>query len=443
MFDQLTSRFEEFFKKLRGQGKLTEENIQQSMREIRRILLEADVNFKVAKDFITRVQEKALGQEVLRSITPGQQVIKIINDELIVLLGEGHSRLELSGLPPVPIMVVGLQGSGKTTLCAKLALHLRRKGRFPLLVAADIYRPAAIEQLKQLGKQLDIPVWSPGQVDPVTICTDAISEARHTGKDVVLLDTAGRLHIDEVMMQELTRIREAVKPPEILYVADGMAGQDAVKAAQEFASRLDFTGVVLTKLDGDSKGGAALSIRAVTGKAIRYIGTGENPDALEEFHPDRMASRILGMGDIVTLVEKAQEAVDQDSAEQMAKKFAKLEFTLEDFLDQFKQIKKMGSLDQLLGMIPGMGKQLKNLDLNENELKRTEAIILSMTPEERRKPHLISGSRRRRIAAGSGTQVQHVNQLLKQYEQIRSMMKQMGKTKGHPGRMPKMPFPIN
>jgi signal recognition particle subunit SRP54 len=443
MFDQLTSRFENFFKKLRGHGKLTEENIQQSMREVRRILLEADVNFKVARDFIARVQEKALGQDVLKSITPGQQVIKIIHDELIVLLGQGHSKLELSSLPPVPVMMVGLQGSGKTTFCAKLALHLRRKGKFPLLAAADIYRPAAIEQLKQLGRQLEIPVWAPGQVDPVTICADAITEGRRTGKDVVLLDTAGRLHIDEEMMQELARIRQAVNPPEILYVADGMAGQDAVKSAQEFANRLDFTGIVLSKLDGDSKGGAALSIRAVTGKPIRYVGTGEKPDALEEFHPDRMASRILGMGDIVTLVEKAQEAVEQESAEQMAKKLARMEFTLEDFLVQFKQIKKMGSLDQLLGMIPGMGKQLKSLDLDENELSRTEAIILSMTPEERRKPHLINGSRRRRIAAGSGTQVQHVNQLLKQYEQIRSMMKQMGKMKGRSGRMPKLPFPVN
>jgi len=443
MFDQLTSRFESFFRKLRGHGRLTEDNIRESMREVRRILLEADVNFRVVKDFISRVQEKALGQEVLKSITPGQQVIKIIHDELIHLLGEGHSKLDLSGLPPVPVMIVGLQGSGKTTLAAKLALHLRRKGKFPLLVAADIYRPAAIEQLKQLGRQLDIPVWAPGTIDPVEICKGALSEARRNGRDVVLLDTAGRLHIDEEMMAELSRIQQAVSPPEILYVADGMAGQDAVKAAQEFQERLDFTGVVLTKLDGDAKGGAALSVRAVTGKPIRFIGTGEKPDALEEFHPDRMASRILGMGDIVTLVERAQETVDQESAEQLARKLAKAEFTFEDFLDQLKQIRKMGSLDQLLSMVPGMGKQVKDLNLDEKELKRTEAIVYSMTAEERRKPHIINGSRRRRIAQGSGTRVQDVNQLLKQFEQLRTMMKRMGKMKGKFRGIPKMPFPIN
>ncbi|MBU1880927.1 signal recognition particle protein, partial [bacterium] len=391
---------------------------------------------------IGRVQEKALGQEVIKSITPGQQVIKIIHDELIVLLGEGKSRLDLSGLPPIPLMIVGLQGSGKTTFCAKLALHLRRKGKFPLLAAADVYRPAAIDQLKQLGKQLDIPVWAPGQANPVQICKDALVEARKTGRDVVLMDTAGRLHIDQEMMDELVKIREAVKPPEILYVADGMGGQDAVKAALEFAAKLDFNGVVLTKMDGDSKGGAALSIRAVTGKPIRFIGNGEKPDALEEFHPDRMASRILGMGDIVTLVEKAQETVDQESAEKLAEKIARQEFTLEDFLDQFKQIKKMGSLDQILGMVPGLGKQLKGMELDEKELKHTEAIILSMTLEERRKPHLINGSRRKRIAIGSGTSVQQVNQLLKQYEQLRGMMKSMGKMKGRRGKMPKIPFPM-
>lgn len=443
MFDQLTSRFEDFFRKIRGHGKLTEENIRDSMREIRRILLEADVNFKVVKDFIARVQEKALGQDVLKSITPGQQVIKIIHDELIILLGEGQSKLDLSSVPPVPVMVVGLQGSGKTTFCAKLALHLRRKGKFPLMVAADIYRPAAIEQLQQLGRQLDIPVWAPGVQDPVEICRTGLSEARRSARDVLILDTAGRLHIDEEMMRELERIRDALQPPEILYIADGMGGQDAVRAAQEFAARLDFNGIVLTKLDGDAKGGAALSIRAITGKAIRFIGTGEKPDELEEFHPDRMASRILGMGDIVTLVEKAQEAVDQESAEKLAQKLAKQEFTLEDFLDQFKQIRKMGSLEQILGMIPGIGRQLKGLELDENELKHTEAIIFSMTLEERRKPHIINGNRRRRIASGSGTSVQQVNQLLKQYEQLRKMMKQMGKTKGRRGMFPKMPFPLN
>ncbi|TKJ39786.1 signal recognition particle protein [candidate division LCP-89 bacterium B3_LCP] len=443
MFEQLTERFDSFFRKLRSHGKLTEDNIRQTMREIRRILLEADVNFKVTKDFIARVQEKALGHEVLKSITPGQQVVKIIHNELITLLGEGLAKLELSGLPPVPVMIVGLQGSGKTTLCAKLALHLRRKGRFPLLAAADVYRPAAIDQLKQLGKQIDIPVWAPGEIDPVKICTDALSEAKRSSYDVVLLDTAGRLHIDDEMMQELERIRDAVKPPEILYIADGMTGQDAVKAAQEFQNRLDFNGIILTKMDGDARGGAALSIRAVTGKPIRFIGTGEKPDALEEFHPDRMASRILGMGDVLTLVEKAQENVDQEEAEKLATKLAKQGFTFEDFLSQLNQIKKMGPLEDLLGMIPGLGKQMKNLNLDERELQKTEAIVYSMTLEERRKPNIINGSRRKRIAAGSGTRVQDVNQLLNQFNQLKSMMKRMGKAKGHQGVLPKMPFPLN
>lgn len=443
MFEQLTEKFDNFFKRLRGHGKLTEDNIRQSMREVRRILLEADVNLQVTKDFIAAVQERALGQEVLKSVTPGQQVIKIIHDELIALLGEGQAKLDLSALPPVPIMIVGLQGSGKTTLCAKLALHLRRKGKFPLLAAADIYRPAAIDQLKQLGRQMDIPVWSPGQQDPVNICTGALSEARRSSQDVVLMDTAGRLHIDDGMMRELELIRDAVKPSEILYVADGMAGQDAVKAAQEFQNRLEFTGIVLTKLDGDAKGGAALSIRSVTGRPIRFIGTGEKPDALEEFHPDRLASHILGMGDIVTLVEKVQETVDKETAEKLAGKIAKQEFTLEDFLDQLRQIKKMGPLDELLGMIPGLGKQIKDLNLDESELKRTEAIICSMTADERRKPQIINGSRRKRIALGSGARVQDVNQLINQFGQLRSMMKRMGAMKGRRGSMPKIPFPFS
>jgi signal recognition particle subunit SRP54 len=440
MFDQLTQSFETFFRNLRGHGKLTEDNIKDSLREVRRILLESDVNFKVVKDFINNVQEKAAGQEVLRSITPGQQVIKIIHDELVRLLGEGFSRLDLSGMPPVPIMVVGLQGSGKTTLIAKLGLHLRRKGKFPLLAAADVYRPAAIDQLQQLGRQLDLPVWAPGVKDPVDICSGAMSEARRTTRDVVLLDTAGRLHIDEPMMQELERIRDTLKPPEILYIADGMAGQDAVRAASEFLERLDFTGIVLTKLDGDAKGGAALSIRAVTGKPIRFIGTGEKPDALEEFHPDRMASRILGMGDIVSLVEKAQESVDQETAEKFARKVARAEFDLDDFLEQLRQLKKMGPLDEILGMIPGLGKQMKGMQVDERDMKRTEAIICSMTPQERHKPGMINGSRRRRIAMGSGTRVQDVNQLLNQYEQIRNMMKRMGKMKGRTGGQ--FPFPM-
>lgn len=443
MFDQLTRSFETFFRRLRGHGKLTEDNIRESMREVRRILLEADVNFKVVKDFVAEIQEKALGQEVLKSITPGQQIIKIIHDEMICLLGEGDSRLNLSGLPPIPVMIVGLQGSGKTTLTAKLGSYLRRKGKYPLLAAADIYRPAAIDQLQQLGQQLDLPVWAPGTQNPVQICTGAVSKARRSAHDVVLMDTAGRLHIDEDMMQELYQIQKAVQPAEILYVADGMAGQDAVKAAQEFLDRLDFSGIVLTKLDGDAKGGAALSIRAVTGKPIRFIGTGEKPDALEEFHPDRMASRILGMGDIVTLVEKVQETVDQEATERFARKIARQELTLDDFLDQLRQIRKMGPLDQILGMIPGLGKQMKDLTVDEHDLSRTEAMICSMTPEERRKPQIINGSRRRRIAMGSGTRVQDINQLLNQFQQMRTMMKRMGKMKGHLGRMPQIPFAGN
>ncbi len=439
MFDQLTQGFENFFRRLRGHGKLTEDNIRESLREVRRILLEADVNFKVVKDFIARVQEKAAGQEVLQSITPGQQVIKIIHDELVILLGEGLSRLELSAVPPVPIMIAGLQGSGKTTFTAKLGLHLRRRGKFPLLVAADIYRPAAIEQLQQLGRQLDLPVWAPGKKDPIEIGTTALVEARRSGRDIVLLDTAGRLHIDAEMMAELQRLRTALHPAEILYVADGMAGQDAVRAAQEFQVKLDFTGIVLTKLDGDTKGGAALSIRAVTGKPIRFIGTGEKPEALEEFHPDRMASRILGLGDIVTLVEKAQESVDQETAERLAEKIARQTFTLEDFLEQLRQLRKMGPLDQLLGMVPGMGRQLKNLQVDEKDMKRTEAIICSMTLEERTRPQIINGSRRKRIAVGSGTRVQDVNQLLNQFDQIKGLMKRMGKGKMPGGRLP---FPI-
>jgi signal recognition particle subunit SRP54 len=443
MFDQITQRFEKFFRQLRSHGTLTDENIRESMREVRRILLEADVNLKVVKDFITNVQEKSQGQEVLRSITPGQQVIKIIFDELVKVLGGDHRHLDLSGLPPVAVMVVGLQGSGKTTFNAKLGLKLRRMGKFPLLVAADVYRPAAIDQLKQLGRQLDIPVWAPGVENPVEICRGGLAEARRTGRDVVILDTAGRLHIDIEMMAELSRIKSAINPAEILYIADGMAGQDSVKAAQEFFEKLDYTGVVLTKMDGDAKGGAALSIRSVTGRPIMFIGTGEKPDALEEFHPDRMASRILGMGDIISLVEKAQENIDQEKAEELAQKLAKQEFTLEDFLEQLRQVKKMGPLDQILGMIPGIGKQFKDLKVDGNELKRTEAIICSMTYSERNRPHIINGSRRKRIAKGSGTTVQDVNQVLKQYEQLRTMMRQMNKFKGRPGRMPKIPFPLN
>ncbi|RMF55322.1 MAG: signal recognition particle protein [Calditrichaeota bacterium] len=436
MLEELTTKLESVLKKVRGQGKLTEKNIADSLKEIRRALLEADVNYRVVKQFVNEVQQKALGEEVLRSVTPGQQIVKIVHDELVQLMGETHTDIKTAGIPPTIIMLCGLQGSGKTTFSGKLAHFLRKRGRRPMLVAADVYRPAAKKQLEVIGESLGVPVYSTESNDAVKICKESIKAAREKGCDVLILDTAGRLHIDEEMMQELERLKKEVQPHEILFVADGMTGQDAVNAAKQFQERLDFDGVVLTKMDGDARGGAALSIRAVTGKPIKFIGVGEKLDAIEAFHPDRMASRILGMGDVVSLVEKAQEAIDVEKAEKLEKKLRKNQFTLEDFYDQLQQIKKMGPLDQLLGMIPGIGKQLRGVQVDDRAFVRIEAIINSMTPEERRRPEIINGSRRRRIAMGSGTKVQDVNQLLRQFNEMKKMMKRMKKMKFRPGAMP-------
>ncbi len=425
MFDDLTEKLNDFFRKLKGSGKLSESNINEALREVRRILLASDVNFKVVKDFTAEVRERAVGAEVLKSITPGQQVIKIIHDRLVELLGARNAPLDISGEAPVAVMVAGLQGSGKTTFCGKLARRLMKKGKKPMLVAADIYRPAAVEQLTTLGEGLGITVFGGGD-DVMVIAQGALAEARRLGCDPVIFDTAGRLHIDEAMMEEVSELAKFLQPKEILFVADGMTGQDAVKSAEAFNRALDFSGIVLTKLDGDARGGAALSIRAVTGKPIKFIGVGEKLEDLEPFHPDRIASRILGMGDVVSLVEKAQERVDTEQAERMARKLRRAEFTLEDFLEQMRQLRSMGSISDLLKMIPGMGARLKNIDLDEKALSRTEAIICSMTREERDRPRIIDGSRRRRIARGSGTSVQEVNQLLNQFQQMQKMMKRMG-----------------
>lgn len=428
MFQDLTEKFEGVFKKLRGHGKLTESNISEVLREIRRVLLEADVNFRVVKEFISKVQEKALGQEVLKSITPAQQVIKVIHSELVHLMGDADSSLRIANSPPTVIMLTGLQGCGKTTLAAKLAKYLKDKGRAPLLVAADLQRPAAIEQLKVVGEQVGVKVLAQSESTPVDVCVQALRFAHKEGLDFVIFDTAGRLHVDEELMNELSEIQAKTQPTEILFVADGMTGQDAVNTAQEFLRRLDFTGIVLTKLDGDARGGAALSIRAVTGKPIKFISAGEKLDALEKFHPDRMASRILGMGDVLSLVEKAQQAVDQEKAKKLEKKLRRQEFTLEDFYDQLQQLKNMGPLEELMQMIPGMGgKAMKGLKVDEHALVHIEAMINSMTPEERRRPQIISGSRRKRIARGSGTTVQDINKLLNQFQMMQKMVKKMTK----------------
>jgi signal recognition particle subunit SRP54 len=440
MFDQLSQRLQDAFKTLTGRGKLTEANIDSALREVRRALLEADVNFKVARSFIEDVRSRAIGEDVLRSLTPGQQVVKIVHEELIKLLGGRTDVFRVPSGSPAVIMVVGLQGSGKTTFCGKLARYLRKRGKSPLLAAADTYRPAAQDQLEILGRQLDVPVYrgASGE-DPVAIATGAIGNATSADADIVILDTAGRLHVDSDMMDELERIRGAVRPQEILLVLDSMTGQDAVNVASEFQKRLDVTGAVLTKLDGDTRGGAAVSLRAVTGKPIRFASVGEKLDALEPFHPDRMASRILGMGDVLTLVERAQEAADVEKAAKLEEKLRKQSFTLEDFLDQLQALKKMGPLEQVLGMLPGAGK-LGNIAVDEKAFGRVEAIINSMTPEERKHPAVIDGSRRKRIARGSGTSVQDVNRLLKQFEQMKKMMKQFGKL-GRQGRLSMMnPF---
>jgi signal recognition particle subunit SRP54 len=430
MFDNLSDKLDGVFKKLKGHGKLSEKNITDGLREVRMALLEADVHYKVVKSFIADIKERAIGQEVMGSLTPGQQVVKIVNEELTRLMGESNVDLDLSGTHPVSIMLVGLQGSGKTTSAGKLSIHLRKHGKRPYLVPADVYRPAAIDQLKKLGAQLDVPVYAATtDMDPVQICRDARVAAHKEGCDTLILDTAGRLHIDEELMGELGRIREAVKPSDILLVADAMTGQDAVNIAKSFDETLDLGGVILTKLDGDARGGAAISIRSITGKPIKFVGVGEKLSDLEAFHPDRMASRILGMGDVLTMIEKAQAVVDEKQAVELQKKLRKNQFTLEDFRDQMVQIRKMGSLTDLLGMIPGMNKmkQLKNLDVDEKEFVRIEAIINSMTPQERRRHAIINGSRRKRIAKGSGTRIQDVNQLLKNYTKVLKMMKKLNK----------------
>jgi len=437
MFNNLTDRLEEVFKKLRGTGKLTEENIKESMREVRVALLEADVNFQVVKSFIARVSEKAVGLEVTKSLSPGQQVIKIVRDELVELLGGTTEQIRLDGKQPVTIMMAGLQGSGKTTTSGKLARMLKEKGRKPYLVPADIYRPAAIDQLQVLGKSLDVPVHpSTTDMKPVEICRQAMLAAAANGYDTLIFDTAGRLHVDEELMGELKEIQSAIQLSEILFVADSMTGQDAVTVADKFNQDLEITGVVLTKMEGDARGGAALSIKSVTGKPIKFIGVGEALDALEIFHPDRVASRILGMGDVLTLIEKAEAVVDKKEADKLAKKLRQSTFTLEDFLGQIQQIKKMGSLDQIMGMIPGINKlkQLKDAPKpDEKELAKTEAIIRSMTKKERKNYIIINASRRKRIAAGSGTTVTEVNRVIKSYS---AMLKMMKKMRGKPGLVP-------
>ncbi|MDZ7370201.1 MAG: signal recognition particle protein [candidate division KSB1 bacterium] len=424
MFQELGEKLETVLRNLRGQGKLTEKNIADSLREVRRALLEADVNYKVVKQFIEDVQTRAVGQEVLKSITPGQMIIKIIYDELVKLMGPTDSSLRIGNEIPSAILLCGLQGSGKTTFAGKLALHLRKKGHNPLLVAADIYRPAAVDQLRVIAKSLGMAVYEEPTDDAVRIAKNGVVHARKTMHDVAIIDTAGRLHIDDEMMDEIAAIKQAVTPSEILFVADAMTGQDAVNAALAFKQRIDFTGVVLTKLDGDARGGAALSIRAVTGRPIKFVGVGEKPDQLELFHAERMASRILGMGDVVTLVEKAQQAIDAEKAARLESRLRNQQFTLEDFLENLQQLKKMGPLQDILGMLPGMqSKALKGMQIDDRALIRAEAIINSMTREERRSPHIINGSRRKRIAAGSGTTVQEVNRLLHQYEAMRQMIK--------------------
>lgn len=433
-FESLGEKLQGVFKKMRGKGKLNEKDIKDAMREIKLALLEADVNFKVVKEFVAAVSEKALGQEIMESLTPAQQLVKIVNDELTQMIGGEAARLEFSNRPPTVIMMCGLQGAGKTTATAKLALHLSKTmNKRPLMVACDVYRPAAVKQLQVLGEQVKLPVFSMGtDVNPVKIAKEAVEHAIKHGNDPVILDTAGRLHIDEQLMQELSNIKAEVNPSEILLVVDAMTGQDAVNVAKTFNDQLDVSGVILSKLDGDTRGGAALSVKQVTGKPIKFASTGEKLKDLEQFHPDRMASRILGMGDVLTLIDKAQEAIDEKKAEELEAKIRKQQFDLDDFLEQFKQIKKMGSLSQILGMLPGVDKKmLDSVDTEENakRLVHIEAIIQSMTKAERRKPSIIGASRKIRIAKGSGTRVQDVNQLLKQFEQMQKMMKQFSSGK--------------
>ena len=443
MFDSLSDKLANAFKKFKNKGKLSESDVKEGMREIKLALLEADVNFKVVREFVKTVSERAVGAEVLESLVPAQQIVKIVNDELINLMGGSQSKLNISPKPPTVVMMVGLQGAGKTTHSAKLAGMYKKQGKRPLLVACDVYRPAAIKQLEVVGAQLDIPVFSMGDsVSPVDIAKTAVAHAIKHGNDMVFLDTAGRLHVDEELMAELSNIKEVASPTEILLVVDAMLGQDAVNVAESFNNLLDITGVVLTKMDGDTRGGAALSVRHVTGKPIKFVGTGEKLDAIEPFHPDRMASRILGMGDVLSLIEKAQEAFDEKKAEEMERKLRESTFDLNDFLEQFRQVKDMGSIEQLVGMIPGMKPgALKDAQIDEKALGRTEAIILAMTPNERQTPDIINASRKKRIAAGSGTSVVEVNKLLRQFEQMSKMFKQLGgmTSKGKRRKM-KMPF---
>ncbi len=433
MFEELTSRFESIFKKLKGRGKLSEENITDAMRDVKRALLEADVNYKVVKSFTAGVKEKALGSDVLQSVTPGQQFVKIVHGELAALMGGEAKNFRFHTNKVNTIVLAGLQGSGKTTAGAKLGLYFRKQGHKPLLVACDTYRPAAIDQLETLGKSLNIPVYSDREKKPQEICRDALKLAKREGFTFVIIDTAGRLHIDNDMMRELKELCSLSNPEEIFFVADAMTGQDAVAVATDFHQEVNFTGVFLTKMDGDARGGAALSIRQVTGAPVHFIGVGEKPDAIELFHPERMASRILGMGDIVSLVEKAQEVVDAEKSRKLEKKIRKNAFTLQDFLDQLRQIKKMGSLQDILSMIPGVGSQLKDADVDSDALKKIEAIICSMTFTEREKPNIIDASRKRRISAGSGTAVQEINKLLKQFDSMKTMMKRMNKIAGKRG----------
>ena len=429
-FEGLSGRLSEVFKKLKGRGKVKESDIKEVMREVRMALLEADVNYKVAKDFVASVSEKAMGSEVLESLTPAQQIIKIVNDELTELMGSTNARITFSSKIPTVIMMCGLQGAGKTTHCAKLARYFKQSGKRPLLAACDVYRPAAIQQLQIVGEQAGVPVFEMGQGDPVEIARKAVLHARDYGNDILILDTAGRLHIDEELMDELRRIKEAVQPQEILLVIVAMTGQDAVNVAKSFDETLGIDGTILTKLDGDTRGGAALSVRAVTGKPIKFVGTGEKLDNLEPFYPDRMASRILGMGDVLTLIEKAQSTVDEQKAMEMAKKLKEQNFDMNDLLEQMQQIKQMGSLSQVISMFPGAGKiSEEETAAGEAQLKKTEAIINSMTKRERERPAIINPSRKRRIAAGSGTKVEDVNRLLKQFEQMQKMMKMMGSSK--------------
>jgi signal recognition particle subunit SRP54 len=430
MFDTLSDRLGAALGDLRGRGRLSDEDISRAMREIRLALLEADVNLKVVKEFVAKIKERALGADVTKSLTPGQEVVKIVHEELTALMGSGGSKLAFAGRPPTVVLLAGLQGSGKTTAAAKLALLLRKEGKTPAVVAADLQRPAAIDQLDQLGRQIQIPVYLDRvERDPVAVATKGLEQARAQGRDVVIVDTAGRLHIDDEMMEQLARVHRSVKPHNVLLVLDAMTGQDAVSVAQAFAERVAFDGVVLTKLDGDARGGAALSVKAVTGRPVKLASTGEKLDQLEYFHPDRMASRILGMGDVLTLIERAEEAAEQEEHDQMERRLLAGQFTFDDFLQAYRMMRKMGPVRNVLSMIPGMGKQLRGVDVDDRELGRVEAIVLSMTPEERRRPDLINGSRRARIARGSGTTVQQVNQLLAARKQMQKMMKQLGRGK--------------